>query len=64
MTAGDWIGIFILAIMVLCQVEELEAAYRERTEAMLRIAGITESNEESHLLAWVKKHISPSSKES
>jgi hypothetical protein len=64
MTGIDWLAVFILAVMVLCQVEELENAYRERTEAMLRIAGIMEPNEESHLMTWVKKHISPSNKDS
>lgn len=42
MTPGDWYAVFILALMVGCQFEEMVDAYRERTEAMLRIAGVTE----------------------
>jgi hypothetical protein len=63
MTGAEWLGVFILAIMVLTQVEDLEEAYRERTAAMLKIAGVATVNEESRLLAWVKQRLTPKAEE-
>lgn len=57
MTGGEWLVFLILVVMILCQVEELEDAYRERTKAMLRIAGVTQLEAPSRLWSWVKERM-------
>jgi len=57
MTIIEGFFILLLFIMVGCSIEEMTGAYRERTEAILKIAGIVEIEEPSKLWIYIKKKI-------
>jgi hypothetical protein len=59
LTGGEWFAIFLLALGAGCQLEEMVDAYKERTEVMLRIAGITQIETPSRLWSWVKRKVGP-----
>jgi len=58
MTTGEGLLLLFLGIMFGCSLEDAIGAYRERTEAMLEIAGIKEPDKEwwnTRLWNWLKR---------